>query len=401
LTVFIVKYVRVIAAGLAGSGLFAAALGGLSPAARASSPAALRPPGCTTAVASAPRLSHVRTALVKADGTPFAVTATPRGGWAFVTTGSNFVRVFRTVAFAPVLVRAVRLPSLADDTAGAALTPGGRYLVGATDDGLIVLSVARLEHGHRNPIVGTLAGPRNSSGGIEAAVSPGGRYAFVSLEGSASVVVFNLARALRHGFGRADLAGEIPVGLGPVGLAFSPGGRWLYATSELGRHAQTQGTLTVINVRRAEHDPAQSVVSTVDAGCSAVRVIATGRGVVWVTARGSDALLGFSAAALRADPRRALVAEVRVGEAPVGLALADRAQRIVVADSNRFYVKGAQANLAVVSVPAALARRRAVLGYVRSGLFPRQMALEPGGRTLLVANFDSYQLEAVDVADLP
>jgi hypothetical protein len=29
------------------------------------------------------------------------------------------------------------------------------------------------------------------------------------------------------------------------------------------------------------------------------------------------------------------------------------------------------------------------------------MALEPGGRTLLVGNFTSRQLEAVDVADVP
>jgi hypothetical protein len=29
------------------------------------------------------------------------------------------------------------------------------------------------------------------------------------------------------------------------------------------------------------------------------------------------------------------------------------------------------------------------------------MALEPDGRTLLVGNFSSGQLEAVDVADLP
>jgi hypothetical protein len=42
-----------------------------------------------------------------------------------------------------------------------------------------------------------------------------------------------------------------------------------------------------------------------------------------------------------------------------------------------------------------------VLGYLRAGLFPRQLALEPGGRTLLVTNFASEQLEAVDVTGLP
>jgi DNA-binding beta-propeller fold protein YncE len=404
------KYARMITAGLASAGLFAAALCSAGQPARASSPAALRPPTCTTAVASAPRLSHVRTALVPvgSGAYPFAVATTSRGHWAFVasitnsTTEAGRVEVFRTASFGPVRERSVRLSDY-DEILGASLTPGGRYLVGATNNGLAVLSVARLERGLPHPVLGTLAGPRHSSGGIEAVVSPDGRYAFVSLEGSAEVAVFSLARALRSGFGRADLVGVIPMGLAPVGLAFSPGGRWLYGTSELGQpFKRGQGTLTVINVHQAEHDPAQSVVSTVEAGCGTVRVIATGRGVVWVTARESDALLAFSAAALRADPRRALIADVRVGESPVGLALVDHAQRIVIADSNRFYVKGARANLAAVSVPRALARdRRAVLGYIRSGLFPRQMALEPGGRTMLVTNFDSDQLEAVNLADLP
>jgi DNA-binding beta-propeller fold protein YncE len=194
-----------------------------------------------------------------------------------------------------------------------------------------------------------------------------------------------------------------------VGLAVSPDGRWLYATSEAaagespGPSPQgARGTLTVINLERAETDPAGSVVSTVDAGCSPVRVITSADGsVVWVTARGSDRLLGFSAARLRSDPAHALVASVAVGEAPVGLALVDGGTRMVVADSDRFAAPGAASSLAVVSVPAALAGRPALLGYLRAGGFPREMALEPGGRTLLVSDFSSEQLESVDVADLP
>jgi hypothetical protein len=68
---------------------------------------------------------------------------------------------------------------------------------------------------------------------------------------------------------------------------------------------------------------------------------------------------------------------------------------------HRFAATGAASGLAVVSVPAALAGRPALAGYLRAGGFPREMALEPDGRTLLVTNFSSQQLEAVDVADLP
>ena len=72
-----------------------------------------------------------------------------------------------------------------------------------------------------------------------------------------------------------------------------------------------------------------------------------------------------------------------------------------MADSDRFSAHGAQPSLAVVSVAAALRHRPAVLGYIQSGQFPREMALEPGGATLLVTNYASRQLEAVSVAGLP
>ena len=85
----------------------------------------------------------------------------------------------------------------------------------------------------------------------------------------------------------------------------------------------------------------------------------------------------------------------------MGLALVDGGSRIVIADSNRFAASGAASSLGVVSVAAALAGRSALLGYLPAGGFPREMALEPDGRTLLVGNFNSGQLEAVDVADLP
>ena len=58
--------------------------------------------------------------------------------------------------------------------------------------------------------------------------------------------------------------------------------------------------LEVISLRRAERDPARSVVAAVQAGYLPVRVITSADGtVVWVTARASDALLAYSAARLR------------------------------------------------------------------------------------------------------
>jgi DNA-binding beta-propeller fold protein YncE len=378
---------------------------GATPA-RAVAPAGV--PGCSTAAAPAPALARVPTALESAPGSPFGVVVTADGRWSFVALPSMAsIGVFRIGRSAlPALVRQVYL-YLTGQPLGEVLTHDGRYLLAADDeDGALVISVGRAEAGQGDAQVGILGTGTAGSGAIEVAVSPDGRFAFVSLENSASIAVYNLQRALTKGFGAADLVGVIPVGTAPVGLAVSPDGQWLYATSELARaapaSAQSQGTLTVINLRRAETDPAASLVATVAAGCSPVRVITSASGsVVWVTARGSDRVLGFSAARLRTDSAHSMIASVEVGEAPVGLALVDGGRRIVVADSNRFSASGASSSLAAVDVAAALAGRPALLGYLPAGGFPREMALEPDGRTLLVGNFSSGQLEAVDVADLP
>jgi DNA-binding beta-propeller fold protein YncE len=372
--------------------------------ARASRPAGV--PGCSTATAAARDLAGVPTALEPVPEDPFGVVVTADGRWSFVAMpfGSS-VGVLRIGHSAlPVLVRQVYLTG---QPVGETLTHDGRYLLAADDNnGALVISVSRAEAGQADVQVGTLGSGTGGAGAIEVAVSPDGRFAFVSLEDEASIAVYNLQRALEKGFTSADLVGLIPAGIGPVGLAVSPDGRWLYATSEAAREAPAsaaaEGTLTVIDLTRAETDPAASVVATVDAGCSPVRVITSADGaVVWVTARESDRLLGFSAARLRSDPARSLIADVEVGEAPVGLALVDAGSRIVVADSNRFSASGATSSLAVVGVAAAVAGRPALLGYLPAGGFPREMALEPNGRTLLVTNFSSGQLEAVGVADLP
>ena len=125
---------------------------------------------------------------------------------------------------------------------------------------------------------------------------------------------------------------------------------------------------------RAETSPATSVMAAVLAGCNPVRVVVSASGqVLWVTARGSDAVVALSADRLRSDPRRALLGWLRVGEAPVGLALTSSGSRLIVADSNRF---------------------------LAPGRFPRDISGAGRGQ-LLVANYLSGQLETVQSADLP
>ncbi len=62
---------------------------------------------------------------------------------------------------------------------------------------------------------------------------------------------------------------------------------------------------------------------------------------------------------------------------------------------------GASASLAVVRAGDALAGRPALAGLLPAGLFPREMAVAPSGRTLLVTCFGSGQLELVSLTGLP
>jgi DNA-binding beta-propeller fold protein YncE len=212
------------------------------------------------------------------------------------------------------------------------------------------------------------------------------------------MAVFNLKKAESNGFEPSDLIGYVPLGIAPVGMAISPNGRYLYATSEAVTPTGGEGTLSTIDLRRAEHDPSRSVISTVWAGCSPVRVVAT-RSDVYVTARGSDDLIAFSAADLVSNPTAAMIGQVPVGEAPVGLALVQQGKRIVVADSNRFSVGVAASNLAVVSTSNDGSLR--LLGYVGAGGFPRDMAVSPNGKVLIVSDFDSGDVEEIGVSTLP
>jgi len=116
---------------------------------------------------------------------------------------------------------------------------------------------------------------------------------------------------------------------------------------------------------------------------------------------GSSSLLGFSATKLLTDPRHALLADVRVGASPAGMAFADRGRRIVVADTDRYTTPVHVGALSIVSLPAALAGKPALLGAVAAADFPREMSLEPNGRTLLITNYGSDELEAINTLNLP
>jgi DNA-binding beta-propeller fold protein YncE len=394
----------VVLLGLAG-GSYALARGGGSSGgggkASSSGTVALSPPGCLVSNASAPPLPKIRTTLLRVPGQPWAVV-TAKGSWSFLTLTSgsqSSIAVIRNgTGLAPALVRTI---AVAGTPRGATLTPDGHYLLAADGSGAVVIDVAQAEQGGPNPVSGSLTSP-GGSGGDQVRVTPDGRFAFVTLQRSNAVAVFDLHAAIASGFGSSHFVGTVPLGLQPVGMSVSPDGHWLYATTQNRSENSQQGGLSVIDVHHAETDPATALKATVSAGCVPIRVITTGAGqYVWVTARDSNTLLAFSAAKLLSDPRHALIARARVGQGPIGLTTTSHGDRIIVADSNLYTRKGATANLIVVNSADVLAGKPALLGVIPAGLLPRQFAMEPDSTTLLVTDSTSQQLQAVDVTNLP
>ncbi len=348
-------------------------------------------------MALAPTLSTVQTRFISGPIEPFGVAITPDSGHAFVAdaVGALYGYTIGQSGLVSERVGLFRNESLL----GLALTRDGRYLIAAEGSGATVFNVARIEQpGSKSSswILGRLRS--HGQGSIEAAVSPDGTYVFVTLEYSNELAVFSLKDAKAHGFHHSDLVGYVPLGVAPVGIAISPNGRYIYVTSEASSPTSNEGTLSTIDLSQAEHAPSHSTVSTVWAGCSPVRVVAT-RTTVYVTARGSDAILTFSARALVSHSKTALVNAVQVGAAPVGLALVNHDDTLVIADSNRFTSPGAGASLAVVTLGSG--NHLQLAGYVGSGSFPRDMTATPNGSALIVSNFGSGQVETVDVKDLP
>jgi len=355
-------------------------------------------PGCTTATAPAAPLRGVRTHFVQVGGKPFDVVVSPNN-FGFVSLRNNApLVVMNTAKFVPTVVQQVPLAN----PEGEAFTHNRKYLLVAGNSGMTAFRVHDLEAGLSTP-VGSLTSP-GGQGALQVVPSPDDKFAFVALQDSGNVAVFNLHKALTAGFGPADFVGMIPMRSDPTGMAASPDGRYLYVVSGLARTAlqSGMGTLAIVDMRKAETNPGSSVVKVDNAGCGPARVLAAPDGrYVWVTSGGGNTLEAFSAGKLLSDPGHALVAKVAVGQIPLGLALVNNGTRMVVADSNRDGVGTSTADLMVVDVDKALAGKPAVVGTIKSGLAPRQFALEPNGKTLLVTNTGSGQVEAVNVGQIP
>jgi len=155
----------------------------------------------------------------------------------------------------------------------------------------------------------------------------------------------------------------------------------------------------IADVARARTDPAHSVAAKVPAGCGAVRLaIAPDGGSIWVSARRSDAVLGFDTRKLMNDPLHARLGSVPVGTAPVGIAVLPDGKHVVVANSNRIAANpNSPQSIGVIDIEKVRAGAPAVIGTFPAGAFPREFSLSPDGHTLFLGNYLSNTLQVVDL----
>jgi DNA-binding beta-propeller fold protein YncE len=361
--------------------------------------AAVKPPGCTTAAAKPKQLSGVRTQNASVGGKPFGVAITSDGKYSFISTGNDVVVLDnRGGSLAPAQVATIPAQGAKK---GEAITPNGKYLLAAAGSGAYVISVPEAEAGDGGAVLGALTSP-HGAGAAEISVSPDNSFAFVTLQDSAEVAVFDLRKSVAGGFGQSGLVGMVPVGADPVGIAQSPGGHWLYVAQEGTQTPPAEERLYVLSASRAETDPSKAVQTSAIAGCGPARVIVSGNGDdVWVTDRESNALVAFSAAKLLTNPAHSLIARVNVGQNPTGETFIRGGTQIMVADANLNHYPGADTLMLVSTQVVLRGGSGAVLGVTpSSGQMTRELGLEPGG-TLLVSDSGSGKLQVIDTGSLP
>ncbi|KAI1387741.1 cytochrome cd1-nitrite reductase-like protein [Hypoxylon trugodes] len=373
--------------------------------------AILASPQCQNAAPTQTTI-NVPTANMSLPGSPFGLVYA-RNDIAFAGMGHQVI-MLNTTTFKPTLAREFPLPALLNQSqgvvSGLTLSHDKRYVYASVGPGAVILDVEKAVAGDTNPIVGLLRGT-TGDGAIQVTLSKDDKYALVTQEYGTNATLFRgtiEVFQIHHGL-NGSIAGTSKgytrLGYAVVGTAFSHDESKLYVTSEVTSQAtsvnETRGTLSVLDVAILKTDPSKALLHTVDAGCSPVRLAVSPDGKqVWVTARLSNKLLAFDTEKLdSAHPEGALRASVQVGTSPVGIAIVNRGRHIITADSNRFNYANATTGLTVVGTEAALWGNQ---GFPRilTGLFPREFAVSPDGKTLLVSEYRSKAIQAVDITRL-
>ena len=384
-------------------------LAGQKPAAKkAVLPAFLPPPGCSTTAAAGKTVTVATTTVKLRHGNPFGIQVTSDGRYVFATNPATLSVLIMKANLTAATQNFYYVASSGETAKGLALTSDGRYAAIAVGNQINVQAAAPAEQGASTANAANLVVPgvRPVTNARQVALSRDDRFAFVTMAKSGQLAVFNMRKALIGGQTQPGVfVGTVTLGIQPTAMAVSPDGQWLYVVSAAKSKTATvgpgEGLVSVLSVQKLETSPASALVGQATAGCGPAGVAVSPDGkTVWVTAQGSNDLLGFSAAKLRADPGHALTALVRVGQTPTGVAVVDGGTKIIVADTNLNGSPGSD-TLAVVNASAALARKPALIGYIPSGRSPLFFAQSAHSHYLYVSDSGAAQIQVVNLSTLP
>jgi DNA-binding beta-propeller fold protein YncE len=371
---------------------------------------------------------HENLSTISLPGHPFSIVSSPDGCLLFATlTGAdaktNGVAALRRAhgKFSLQNIYPVRkinswnplnwLHAPWPGPAGMAITHDGKTLIVANypDCTILLLEVEAMKAGKGNPLIGRFTDVC-SAGSLYVNVTNDDKLLFISDERSETISVFDLDKARA---GNPDpLIGRITVGVSPVALSFSPDGRWLYTTSEVAPmhwgwppacpaerqflNRNHEGAVVIIDVKQAAKIPGDSIVATVPAGCSPVRLALTGEGSnLWVSARDSDKVLVFDTKKMISDPQNAKIGFVST-KSPVGI-IALPGGRLAVANT---YRGGKNIPDSPSTISLIDAGKKLVIGTIPAGLFAREFALSPDGKTLFLANYNSDSVSVIDLGSV-
>jgi DNA-binding beta-propeller fold protein YncE len=267
---------------------------------------------------------------------------------------------------------------------GEALTTDGDYLVVADGAGASVISVHTAIGRGLHPVVRQLTAP-GLTGAAQVAVSPNSYYAFVLYPAQNELAVFNLSSAENPGFHGKLLVRTISI---PQPDSIAVWGDWLYVVSRGTQSGSGSGALSALSLPAAVQSQGSVPRHTAPAGCSPDAVITSADGTtVWVTAKDSNELLGYSAARLSKHPLTALITKVRVGPTPVGLTLINNGPYILVSDPQVSFAVPGVPGIDVVSMAKALAGQPALLGFLPHVGRPGAVVSIDHGTRLLIASY--------------
>ncbi|KAH8650046.1 hypothetical protein BX600DRAFT_517264 [Xylariales sp. PMI_506] len=337
------------------------------------------------------------------------------------------VLVLDTSSLAPTIKYNISLPSGYDigDTSpgpdsyytefhGVKLSNDKKNLYIAVGNGAVILDVDKAIAGGNDSWVGLL-----SNGGIygncsvEVSLTPDDDYVILSQEFGSSLTNSRGAVEVYHvdkspsGQINGTFVGALILGYATVSQQFTPDYTKMFVTNEVASDASgaslsasTTGTISVLDVATLLTDPANALLWNVKAGCHPVRCMLGPNGkYLWVTAREANQLLGFDAETLATNATSSsLVAVAQTGTSPVSLAMVG--PFVLVADSNRFGYINTTTGVSVINSAAAFVVGSELRSYpqIPTGPFPRDFAVSPDNRTLLVAEYDGGMIQAINVS---